>query len=242
MFALVRDAHIRGMVLDGLERGLTITDAATLAGVSRRSVMKVIEIWQELSELESDEERDMKLEEYGEATVHASLELNKAIAHRNQRWIEMGESGGSPAKSALWFLERRAGKEWAPPKQQVESHVVQESRNLSLEESLNSALSALGVNSESIAESGDYWARLATASSTGGDLPSLPGKAIDVPGLPASSKVPGLPAPSVEMNEVPSGPASVSLEELRSLSIEGAKSGLEELRSLSGISDEEESH
>ena len=176
MFALVRDAHIREMVLEGLERGLTITDAATLAGVSRRSVLKVIEIWQELSEIESDEERDMKMEEYGDATVHASLELNKAIAHRNQRWIEMGENGGSPAKSAMWFLERRAGKEWAPPKQQVESHVVQESRNLSLEESLNSALSALGVNSESIAESGDYWARLATASSTGGDLPSLPKK------------------------------------------------------------------
>jgi len=222
MFALVRDAHIRAMVIDGLERGLTITDAATLAGVSRRSVLRVIEIWQELSELESDEERDMKLDEYGEATVHASLELNKAIAHRNQRWIEMGESGGSPAKSALWFLERRAGKEWAPPKQQVESHVVQESRNLSLEESLNSALSALGVNSESIAESGDYWARLATASSTGGDLPSLPNpsKVIDVPSLPTSNQVPGLPAPSVEMNEVPSSPASVSLEELRSLSAE----------------------
>ena len=218
MFALVRDAHIRAMVIDGLERGLTITDAATLAGVSRRSVLRVIEIWQELSELESDEERDMKLDEYGEATVHASLELNKAIAHRNQRWIEMGESGGSPAKSALWFLERRAGKEWAPPKQQVESHVVQESRNLSLEESLNSALSALGVNSESIAESGDYWARLATASSTGGDLPGLPSpsKVIDVPSLPApSNKV-----ASVEMNPVPSSPASVSLEELRSLSAE----------------------
>lgn len=236
MFALVRDAHIRGMVLDGLERGLTITDAATLAGVSRRSVLRVIEVWQELSELESDEERDMKLEEYGEATVHASLELNKAIAHRNQRWIEMGESGGSPAKSALWFLERRAGKEWAPPKQQVESHVVQESRNLSLEESLNSALSALGVNSESIAESGDYWARLATASSTGGDLPSLPASnqvpglpaSSPVPSLPASSPVPVLPAPSVEMNEAPA-----SLEELRSLSIEGAKIG---------ILDEEESH
>ena len=222
MFALVRDAHIRAMVIDGLERGLTITDAATLAGVSRRSVLRVIEIWQELSELESDEERDMKMEEYGEATVHASLELNRAIAHRNQRWIEMGESGGSPAKSALWFLERRAGKEWAPPKQQVESHVVQESRNLSLEESLNSALSALGVNSESIAESGDYWARLATASSTGGDLPSLPNpsKVIDVPSLPTSNQVPGLPAPSVEMNEVPSSQPSVSLEELRSLSAE----------------------
>ena len=233
MFALVRDAHIRGMVLDGLERGLTITDAATLAGVSRRAVMKVIEVWQELSELESYEERDMKLEEYGEATVHASLELNKAIAHRNQRWIEMGEGGGSPAKSALWFLERRAGKEWAPPKQQVESHVVQESRNLSLEESLNSALSALGVNSEAIAKSGDYWARLATASSTGGDLPSLPASR-QVPGLPASSQVPSLPAPSVEMNEVPSlSEVPASLEDLRSLSIEGAKSG---------ISDEEESH
>jgi hypothetical protein len=223
MFALVRDAHIRAMVIDGLERGLTITDAATLAGVSRRSVLRVIEIWQELSELESDEERDMKLDEYGEATVHASLELNKAIAHRNQRWIEMGESGGSPAKSALWFLERRAGKEWAPPKQQVESHVVQESRNLSLEESLNSALSALGVNSESIAESGDYWARLATASSTGGDLPSLPGpsKVIDVPSLPApSSSASSSKVPSVEMNPVPSSPSSVSLEELRSLSAE----------------------
>ena len=230
MFALVRDAHIRAMVIDGLERGLTITDAATLAGVSRRSVLRVIEIWQELSELESDEERDIKLDEYGEATVHASLELNKAIAHRNQRWIEMGESGGSPAKSALWFLERRAGKEWAPPKQQVESHVVQESRNLSLEESLNSALSALGVNSESIAESGDYWARLATASSTGGDLPSLPGpsKVIDVPSLPTSNQVPGLPAPSVEMNEVPSSPASVSLEELRSLSAEAVLSFVDE--------------
>ena len=76
MFALVRDAHIRAMVIDGLERGLTITDAATLAGVSRRSVLRVIEIWQELSELESDEERDMKLDEYGEATVHASLALD----------------------------------------------------------------------------------------------------------------------------------------------------------------------
>ena len=174
MRLLVRDSSLRSIVVDALERGLTIKDAANLAGVPAFSIKNLLDIWGKYCAFDDEDEAESYLMSFAEADINASQELNRAITHRNMRWIEMGESGGSPAKSALWFLERRGGMEWAPPKQQVESHVVQESRNLSLEESLNTALRSLGVDSDALYQSGDYWARLATASARGESLPVLP--------------------------------------------------------------------
>ena len=179
MRILVRDTALRHVVIDALERGLTIKDAANLAGISVSAIKGLMDIWGKYLSFEEESEAESYLMGFSEAEIKASQDLHKAITHRNMRWIEMGESGGSPAKSAMWFLERRAGKDWAPPKQQVESHVVQESRNLSLEESLNTALRSLGVDSDALYQSGDYWARLATASSQGQELPSLPSESSD---------------------------------------------------------------